>query len=203
MTTSLIPKRRTAISGTIKDRTKIMHAAVSGGGAPTYLFDRRALVRWELMGLVYVARQFSDFDVYRATESGRLAFEGWGMAASLIRKKTKKESPPPKKRYVTSLSLRQAEWLRRASEKPGGCFAPVMSGPEPTELVEGGLAEYREVCVPTEIDGKLCQYTDFFLVPTKAGLDMLRAYDQKSAKDLDNYRKRWARPAGPTGGTRT
>jgi hypothetical protein len=58
----------------IDDRMKIMQAAVSRGGAPSYLFDRDTLVRWELAGLVYLARQHTDFDVYKATDAGRAAF---------------------------------------------------------------------------------------------------------------------------------
>lgn len=53
----------------ITDKVSIMHAAVTSG-APDYLYDRRTLVRWELMGLVYVDRRFDDFDRYRATDAG-------------------------------------------------------------------------------------------------------------------------------------
>jgi hypothetical protein len=58
----------------ITDRMKIMQAAVSRGGAPDYLYDRATLVRWELAGLVYLATQHADFDVYKATDAGKAAF---------------------------------------------------------------------------------------------------------------------------------
>jgi hypothetical protein len=60
--------------GSIKNKNDIMRSAVGGAGAATYLHDRKTLVRWELMGLVYVWKRFSDFDVYKATEAGRAAF---------------------------------------------------------------------------------------------------------------------------------
>jgi hypothetical protein len=59
--------------GNIRDKMKVMQAAVTVG-APTYLYDRKVLVRWELHGLVYVSRRLDDFDVYRATDAGKLAF---------------------------------------------------------------------------------------------------------------------------------
>lgn len=57
----------------IIDKMQIMNAAVTVG-AVDYLFDRKTLVRWELMGLVYVERRFSDFDRYKATDAGVRAF---------------------------------------------------------------------------------------------------------------------------------
>jgi hypothetical protein len=66
-------KRYYQVAGRIKEPMQVMLAAV-GAGAPTYLYDRAMLVRWELAGLVYVSDRFDDWDKYRATNAGKLAF---------------------------------------------------------------------------------------------------------------------------------
>jgi hypothetical protein len=66
-------KRYFECEGRITDPMKIMHAAVTHRAA-TYLHDRATLVRWELAGLVYVFARFADWDAYKATDAGKLAF---------------------------------------------------------------------------------------------------------------------------------
>jgi hypothetical protein len=73
MTSTLPRKRYYQCEGRIKDKTAIMHAAVTHRAA-TYLHDRATLIRWELMGLVYVSGRFDDFDQYKATNAGIRAY---------------------------------------------------------------------------------------------------------------------------------
>lgn len=78
---------------------------------------------------------------------------------------------------LTSLTASQARWLRDARDTEGGVYVGLTAGPEPSELVEGSAATFREVprmggtCGPR--DPRPCEWTDAYLVPTAYGLDLL------------------------------
>jgi hypothetical protein len=90
----------------------------------------------------------------------------------------------PKPVRIYSLSQRQADWLRDAENTKGGVYVPIGSGgPEPDQLVEAGLATYREVRQtsdtpnPYSKSGK-SEWTDLYLVPTEAGRAMRKAHSR-------------------------
>ncbi len=96
--------------------------------------------------------------------------------------RSKKRETPPKPLRIYSLTERQERWLREAEETKDGVYVPInTSGAEPDQLVEAGLASYREVKQtsdtpnPYSRSGK-SEWTDIYLVPTDAGRAMRKAY---------------------------
>lgn len=86
----------------------------------------------------------------------------------------------PAPRRVYSLTQEQARWLQEAWETEGGCYVPLGCGDEPHELVESGLATYREVSKTSDTpvapgSAQTCAWTEYYLVPTPAGLELLEA----------------------------
>lgn len=87
-----------------------------------------------------------------------------------------------------SLTSRQVYLLIEASERmPRGLYVPVMGLLGAKELVAGGAAEYREEpqtsTTPRSVsDPTPCRWTDYYLVPTARGLDLLEAYDDRVFK---------------------
>jgi hypothetical protein len=82
---------------------------------------------------------------------------------------------------LTSLTGEQANWLRRARDAPNGEYVPTGGGAEPARLVDSGLAKFREVRQTSEtlsLSGRPCEWSDFYLLPTRDGLAMLRKFDR-------------------------
>jgi hypothetical protein len=81
-------------------------------------------------------------------------------------------------RVLTSLTQRQRQWLIEARDTPGGAYIGLVSGPEPYELVEAGLATFREERCEGGSRGprdpRPCTWTDTYLVPTEIGLKVLK-----------------------------
>jgi hypothetical protein len=89
----------------------------------------------------------------------------------------------PKPVRIYSLSQRQAEWLRDAEDTKGGYYVPITSGPEPSQLVEAGLATFREVRQTSDTPNPYSksghsEWTDLYLVPTEAGRAMRKAHSR-------------------------
>ncbi len=98
----------------------------------------------------------------------------------MSRKRRERPVPSP---AIYSLNDLQARWLKEAEEEGAkGRYVPITSGREPGELVEAGLATFREVCqvVNTRsVSGKpTCEYSEFWLVITDAGRAMLQRYNR-------------------------
>jgi hypothetical protein len=82
---------------------------------------------------------------------------------------------------LTSLTEEQAIWLRRARDAPNGEYVPNGRGTEPARLVDSGLAKFREVRNVSDtpsLSGRPCEWTDYYLLPTREGLAMLRKLER-------------------------
>lgn len=89
--------------------------------------------------------------------------DGRGVEIQVSARKRKRVSP----KLLTSLSQRQARWLIEARDTDGGVYVPITAGCEPSDLVDGGAAIFRE------FRGRSA--ADTYLVPTEHGLELLRA----------------------------
>lgn len=91
----------------------------------------------------------------------------------------KRKTAAPTAARLYSLTQEQARWLTDARDTDGGVYVGVTAGSAVFALVDGGAATYREVrqCSGTRgvHDPRPCEWTDFYLVPTELGLELLRA----------------------------
>jgi hypothetical protein len=71
-------KRLKGETGTIKDRDKILFAAVKTGSVPTFLYDPAILEKMCKEGLLSDPQVIADFKQYRITEKGRTVFSEGG-----------------------------------------------------------------------------------------------------------------------------
>lgn len=98
-------------------------------------------------------------------------------------RRKRKPARPVAAPVLYSLSQNQAEWLIRARDTDGGAYVGMTSGPEPHVLVEAGAATYREVRQSSGTRGphdpRPCEWTDYYLVPTELGLELLRKANEK------------------------
>jgi len=94
-------------------------------------------------------------------------------------RRTGADEPPPK---IYSLTQREYEALREAAETPGGAYVPCTARSEPMHaLVAGGAATYREepqtgTATRSVSDPRPCTWTDYYIVPTAWGRELLRRW---------------------------
>lgn len=108
------------------------------------------------------------------------------------------EKPAPR---LYTLTERQADWLRRAAETEGGAFCGLTAGPEPRELVDGGAAEYREHSTQEHRaawaghwEAGMYTRTEYYLVPTPRGLELLAEDRARKEAERDRAEKRRRNP---------
>ncbi len=110
------------------------------------------------------------------------------LGARMTRRKHERPAPNPR---LWTLTERQAQTLRQARDAgPKGLYSGLCAGAEHAELVDGLAAEYvdrpywtdttRSVHDPRPI-GWL---SEFYLVPTTLGLELLAEDDERRAADL-------------------
>lgn len=84
---------------------------------------------------------------------------------------------PTAPQRLCSLSLRQADWLRRARDTDGGIYLPLTTPSDIYALVDGGVATLREVKrssgTKSVHDPRPCEWIDHYLVPTEYGVSLL------------------------------
>jgi hypothetical protein len=97
------------------------------------------------------------------------------------RRKPAAPATPPR---LYSLTANQARWLTEARDAVVlgrlGAYIPITAGCEPGELVEAGAAtfheEHRRDGTRGPHDPRQCEWTDYYLVPTEHGLELLRGH---------------------------
>lgn len=81
------------------------------------------------------------------------------------------------RRTLYSLTQRQARWLTAARDTEGGAYVGISAGTEPHELVDAGVANFREVHqvggTRSALDARPCEWTDYYLVHTDREIELL------------------------------
>lgn len=99
-----------------------------------------------------------------------------------------KTSGATKPAQIYSLTGDQARWLREGRDTDGGVYVSVVRSGS-GELVDAGLAEYRAVRrsggTRGPRDPRPCEWTDYYLVPTPTGLELLDRYDLQVAVEVE------------------
>lgn len=111
----------------------------------------------------------------------------------MSRKKQGVERPPPR---LYGLTERQERRLREARDTEGGAFSGLCAGAEDGELVDGGAAEYREQVTREHRaawaghwEADEYDRTEYFLVPTAQGLQLLIECETRAAAERERREK--------------
>jgi hypothetical protein len=96
------------------------------------------------------------------------------------------------------LTERQARRLKEARDAQGGAYCGLTSGPENSELVDGGAAEYR---AETKTEQRAAwaghweageyERTEYFLVPTAYGLELLAESEKRANEERERKEREW------------
>lgn len=111
----------------------------------------------------------------------------------MSRRKQGVEKPPSR---LYGLTERQERRLREARDAEGGTFSGLCAGPEDGELVEGGAATYRErvtrehrAAWAGHWEAGEYDRTDYFLVPTAHGLQLLAESEARKTAERERREK--------------